>query len=518
MSAAMEARAGIGGNAGVRPAWLGNGHDKDLEAVWAAVIEATPVLAAHITGPKDHGIGLDKCICAFHEHAVRLNVLVYPDLLLTIFNRYPEGAFGHRIGTKLLAEDVAKLWDESIEGLRKKKAEEAKKAAELASYLTISDEPWDEDALPLRPWLGPPYLMRGEITVLHGPGAAGKSLLIVVWAVALALGQAFGRLKPKQRYRVLLTNFEDKAVEQMRRISAALRFFGATPADLKGWLYRVSLGPKGNATMFELDENGQVRTTTCWEVLESACETISPDAVAIDPLIAINAVPESDNTLMRRVMTFMRMGCAERFDCALTLAHHDNKSGGEDEDSDQSNARGAGDIINAARFELAVKKMSLKQAEAWGIDPAKRGSYFRVGSVASKRNYAAPEESEWFERLAVAIGGEAVVRCVPWEPPSAHLDDEQTTQIVAAVEKGTKGGPYSSQLTNTDRSLAPVLDDLGITKPAMQRKALKNLIDTKRITRAKWYPPGFGKAKTLTGLRAASGLPYAVDWVQEDEP
>lgn len=204
--------------------------------------------------------------------------------------------------------------------------------------------------------------------MLHGPGAAGKSLLVIVWAIALALGKAFGRLKPGQRCRVILTNFEDKASEQMRRISAALRFFDSTPADLKGWLYRVSLGPKGDATMFQLDEQGQVQTTPCWHALERACETIRPDAVALDPLIAINAVPESNNTLMRRVMTFMRMGCADRFDCALAINHHDNKSGGEDEDSDQSNARGAGDIVNAARFELAVKKMTAKQAEGWGID------------------------------------------------------------------------------------------------------------------------------------------------------
>jgi hypothetical protein len=162
--------------------------------------------------------------------------------------------------------------------------------------------------------------------------------------------------------------------------------------------------------------------------------------------------------------------------------------------------------------------MTARQAENWGIDQAKRGFYFRAGSVASKINYAAPEESEWFERLPVVIAGEAVVRCIPWDPPSAQLDDEQTARIIAAVEKGTERGPYSSQFGNTDRSLAPVLEQFGITKLTLQKKVLKRLIDAGRVAKVKWRPRGFGANKTLGGLRASNGLPYDVDWVEEEEP
>jgi RecA-family ATPase len=78
-----------------------------------------------------------------------------------------------------------------VEQLRQKRQTE--RDDNLARYLTISDEPWDEASLRQRPWLASPYMMRGQITLLHGPGAAGKSMLIIVWAVALALGMAFGR-------------------------------------------------------------------------------------------------------------------------------------------------------------------------------------------------------------------------------------------------------------------------------------------------------------------------------------
>ena len=117
----------------------------------------------------------------------------------------------------------------------------------------------------------------------------------------------------------------------------------------------------------------------------------------------------------------------------------------------------------------------------------------------------------------MVIARESVPRCIPWPPPSARLDDEQTTRIVAAVEKGTSRGPYSTQLTNTDRSLAPLLTGLGIPKPAMQRKVLTHLIDTGRVAKATWRPNGFGDKK-LRGLRASNGLPYDVNWVEEEEP
>jgi hypothetical protein len=169
------------------------------------------------------------------------------------------------------------------------------------------------------------------------------------------------------------------------------------------------------------------------------------------------------------------------------------------------------------RFEVAVKKMTVGQAGSWGIDATRRGFFFRAGSIGSKRNYTAPEESEWFERLSVVIAGEAVVYCIPWQPPSARLDDQEAAKIIAAVGKGTKAGPYSTQLSNTVRSLASVFEAMGITSQPLQRCALTNLINAGRIAKAKWRPKGFGEHKTLTGLRTQNGLPSGIDWIEEEE-
>ena len=489
----------------------------DLSPVWDAVLADNPLLIEHITGPHRHvAIGLAQIVRAFHDHAVRLRMPIHTGLLLAMFGQHPEGAFASRVGTELFAKDVGALWQECIDKLHAENLKAAKEAEELASYLTISDEPWDEDALPPPPWLAPPYLMRQEITLLHGLGAAGKSMLIIIWAIALALGRRFGRLEPAQRLRVILTNFEEKAAEQMRRISAALRFFGATPADLQGWLYRVSLGPKGDVTMFELDDNG-VHTTACWRALETVCEQIKPDAVALDPFIAINAVPENDNQLMRRVMTVMKLGLAQRFDCALLLAHHDAKGAGENEDSDQGNARGAGDIVFAARFELAVRKMTAAQAKQMGIETARRGFYFRVGSAASKINYAEPQDSEWFERLSVLVARAPAVYCIPWQPKGGKLTAEMADTLLAAIREGTDTGPYSPQLGDGARSLGPIFDGLGIKGSRPQRAALQELKDTHGVVEAAWKIPNMGD-RTRKGLRTAGGFPDNYKWQdREDE-
>ena len=485
--------------------------------VWDAVVKSDPRVTDHVSGTRiDDAISLTDCVAAFHAAAARGPFALFPEMLAALIGYFPDGAFASRTGADLLVEDVRKCWHECSERAIAEARKYQEEAREQASWLTISDEPWDPDTLPPRPWLAPPYLMRGEITLLHGPGGAGKSQLEICWALALALSRPFGRLQPKQRCRVLLTNFEDNAIEQQRRISAALRYFNATPADLRGWLFRVSLGPKGDATMFELDEHGAVRTTGCWGALERACETVRPDAVFADPLVAINAVPESDNTLMRRVMTFLLVGVARRFDCALAVAHHDTKNGADDDDGDQANARGAGDIVNAVRFELAVKTMTSKQAEQMTVEHERRGFYFRLGSTASKVNYAAPEASEWFERLAVVINGEQVVRCIPWEPPSGRLTEAMVARLIAAIGEGTPHGPYSPQVGNSDRSLGHLLDELSITGAIAQRRALRELKAHHGVVQAPWKLPGRGSV-TRQGLRTAGSLPVKYEWCECDE-
>lgn len=269
--------------------------------------------------------------------------------------------------------------------------------------------------------------------------------------------------------------------------------------------------------MFEVGEKeGVILPTSCWEALENACLMHRPDVVMVDPLVAINAVPENDNQLIRRVMTVLKIGLTQRFNCALVIAHHDLKAGGSNEDFDQTNARGAGDIVNAVRFEFAVKKMSVQQAGAMNVQEDRRGFYFRLGSPGSKVNYDEPLGSAWFERKAVPIAGESTVYCVPWEPPVGTLDEAQTAELIEAIGKGSSYGPYSPQLGKGDRSLSPVLKRLDIHSRTAQRRVLLGLRDSGAVEVVAFKRGGHG-SEIRKGLRTPDGEPHNYEWQDEAE-
>jgi hypothetical protein len=354
----------------------------------------------------------------------------------------------------------------------------------LDQILQVTDAAWDPNKLPPRPWIAPPYILRGHITLPHGRGGVGKSQLILTWAAALALGVQFGRLQPIGRCRVLLANFEDDDDEQQLRLTAALKCLpgNPTPLDLEGYLYRVMVGEDADATMFEVDRDGVVRATRTFEALDMWCREIRPDVTALDTLVAINVVPEDNNTLMRRVMAMLRR-VTRAYQMSLVLAHHDRKSGGDSEDSDQANVRGAGDITNAARFELAVKKMTVAEAERYNLDPESRSSYFRLGSLGSKLNYISAGEAEWFERVTHVISGQAVGACIPWSPPdpfdgiTAAVANTIIDDIDAALPDGRR---YSD---------SPAAKDRAAWKVVVKHLPDKTEKDAQRVIR-KWVKNG----------------------------
>ncbi len=361
--------------------------------------------------------------------------------------------------------------------------------------------------IPRRPWLGQPYLMRRQITMLHGPGGSGKSQLAIAWSVAAILHRTFGRFAPEAPCRVLMGNFEDDIDEQDRRINATLEWFGARPSDLSGRLARVTTDD--DATMFALDDNGQVTATEVWQDFVKICENERPDLVCLDPLVALNAAPEDISTHARRVVVYLQ-NLAKRLNFALLLAHHDRK--GAIGENDQDAARGSGDWAAAVRFEKAVRMMTLEQASGWDIEADRRGFYFRVGSESSKVNYAAPEAAEWFQRHAVPINGEQVVRCEPWQPPVGKLSPEQVDQLVELIGHGSRFGPFSPQISRqSNRSIGPEMERLGVVGPRAQGRAIKRLADDGRIERRKFWDGH----KWAVGLRTEAGEPADAKWKED---
>jgi hypothetical protein len=274
-------------------------------------------------------------------------------------------------------------------------------------------EPWDDLAIPPRPWIARGYLMRGCVTLVSGPGSAGKSSLMVAWASALALGCAFGRFKTPCPLRVATYNVEDDANEQKRRFSAMCAQLQLKPDAFAGRL--AILGPEKVGTLLHMPRDGRPMVNTpVMDRLVSFLDEFKPDVLMLDPFVEMHGAEENDNTAVRAVMAAFRAIAAER-NIAIVILHHSRKGVGTPGDPDSM--RGASSIVGAARVALTLNIMTEDEAKAFEIKPEDRRDHFRLDGA--KSNYAPIEEAEWFKRHERRLAnGDGVAVAWPWKPPN----------------------------------------------------------------------------------------------------
>jgi len=212
---------------------------------------------------------------------------------------------------------------------------ETETGTKLAEFW-LDDAPWAEADIPRRAWIVPRYLLRGAVAVLIGAPGVAKSLLALTWGVALALGKAHGDFAPIAKSRVLLCNVEDDATEQRRRMSAALRQFGAAPTDLGDRLVR--LGPVGVATLMRRSVTGSFEKTEAFAELSRIVAERQIDVLVLDPLIELHECDENSNGELRQFIAAIRTLAIEA-GIAVLLVHHVRK--GATTPGDMDSARGA---------------------------------------------------------------------------------------------------------------------------------------------------------------------------------
>jgi hypothetical protein len=337
-----------------------------------------------------------------------------------------------------------RFWDPDPELRAEAEAErqrhrEAKPNGGAGQAIWIDDGDWDEALLPLRPWLAPGYALKGTVTLVSGPPSAKKSTLMLTWGCAFALGQKHGNFHPTANGTVVIYNCEDNRDEQRRRLSAVLRQFNASPADIQGLIVRT--GPAGAGTLFAWDaEAGLVVNTIAMNALRSLLEERRPGLLIADPLAELHAAGENDNTALRAIIAEFR-ALAIEFDMAVIVVHHTRK--GAVTPGDPDSARGGSAIIGAARIVLTCFTMSEDDAEAFGLasDRKTRSNYLRLDDA--KQNYAGIGDAQWYETTLYTIGnGEIIPAVAPWEPPDtwAAISVLVANQILDEIDAGLDGG------------------------------------------------------------------------------
>ncbi len=375
-----------------------------------------------------------------------------------------------------------------------------------AAALSVRADAWQEAAIPQRPWIAPGYLMRGTLTVLSGHGSAGKSLLCIAWAIALATGQTIGRFRPKAPAKIALFNVEDDDTEQQRRLSAALRQFGLTPRDIEGRVFRLVPTPTG--TLIDHDDLSKITSVTAlMNLLEDAIKAHGIDVVVLDPLVELHTAGENDNTAIRHVLARLRE-MAVTHNLAACIVHHQRKGG---QAGDPDAVRGASAIIGAARQVLTVATMTKEEAIELGQPEEHRFRFLRVDGA--KLNYALPTDAEWYEKAEHELdNGELVAAATPWQPPDACVTPDMLVAATRALADGVAGVPCS------EGNRSPEFYRVAFEREGIPRAVHRDVLDALKADRTarvvKWRDPESRKARDRLWVR---GNRFA-GWIEDGAP
>jgi AAA domain-containing protein len=299
----------------------------------------------------------------------------------------------------------------------------------------------DPKTIPQRDWLYGTHLIRGFASATFAPGAAGKTSLKLVEAIAMATGRALLGVKPRRRCRVWYWNGEDPQEEIDRRIAAICIYYGISGQELEGWLF-VDTGrrmkiviagydPKSGNTIYEPVVNELIETITANKI----------DVFVVDPFVKSYRVSENDNGAMDMVAT-QWVDIAEIANIAIELVHHTKKLGGTE--ANVESGRGAGSVSAAMRSVDVVNKMQPEEGKKVGIEGLELRQYFSV--IDDKPNMTmSPESKTWYRLVPVSLGngpngseGDSVGVATPWKwpDPLAGVAGVDFDKVAAAVRGG----------------------------------------------------------------------------------
>ena len=327
----------------------------------------------------------------------------------------------------------------------------------------ITAEPYqfrEEVDIPPWQWLYGRHLLRGEVAGTAATGGTGKSTLSIVEALAMASGRALLGERVAEPLRVVLVNLEDTGNTMDKRIAAAMRQHGLTPADIGD---RLIVKAKGEIKIKVAGQrrSGDVeRNTLTIRALTILMREHHADVLSIDSFIRTHQVNENDNSAMQEVVECFE-DIAVEAECAVHLWHHTRKTGGER--ATIESIRGAVAFIDACRSARVLETMSAKEHEqllAVQPDMLPPGFYFRAFN--GKRNFAPPaEQSDWFElKSIVLLNGDDVGVATTWTYPETweNITPEITDVIFAEIDRGMPDGQrYSNHNRATRRQAWPLV-------------------------------------------------------------
>jgi hypothetical protein len=388
--------------------------------------------------------------------------------------------------------------------------EPAKEASRNLSAVDAFD--FDENKIPVRPWLIPGAMLRGYTHILAAPGGSGKSLFTLQIAIAMARGEEWGGFKPRGKYRSLIINLEDDLDEQHRRLAAASRVMGAPDA---GMIYLAD-ATDGFVVAQAGERTNSMVTTPIVKTLRRFIEAHKIDAVFVDPFAETFEGDENDNSQVKWAMRVWRDDIARGAGCAVYLPHHTTKHA-QNGAGDANIVRGAGAIVNSTRISATLMPMTPEDAASIGIDPATRHLYVRYDDAKANQSLKTTA-AKWFRKETVELTNatedcpaDYVGALVPWSPPDAFdgLSSVTITVILDKIETGLDNGTRYTASTRggtiaTGRWAGTILMDLAGMNEAQAKKVIATWIKSGVLLEDEYQDPI--QRKLRTGLFAPESM------------
>jgi hypothetical protein len=301
----------------------------------------------------------------------------------------------------------------------------------------------DPTTIKPREWVYGRSIQRGHLRAVVAQGAAGKTILSVGEALAMATGRnLLGQEVPGGPKRVWLWNLEDDAEELSRIIQAACKHWGITAADIGGRLF-VDSALDGAILKLAASTAAQgfMINRPLVDALTDEMKGRGIDYLHVDPFVSSHAANESDNMEVDAIAKEWAL-VGKNANAGIGLAHHVSKAGAAE--ATALSARGAVALINACRSVLVLNRMGEDEAKRYGIEEERRRRYFRT--YDDKNNRAPPSDaSDWFHMVSVSLGnginddGDNMGVVVPWSPPDAfeNVTADHLYRVQCAVDQAT---------------------------------------------------------------------------------
>lgn len=235
------------------------------------------------------------------------------------------------------------------------------------------------------------HVPQGEVTLLAGHGAAGKSYITLLILIHVALGMQFGPLAISRR-RVLFYSAEDDKEELLRRVAKICRVIGVSQASLVGWLFLMDVSEM-DPTLYRVTPKGEVIPLP---VLDSLSDFVRENEIGLTVIDNASDTFDGNEISRSQVRAFVRTlrGRLARPDRAVILLAHVSKSAAHNKKTALATDE---DYSGSTAWHNSVRSRLSLDTDDNGVSTLKH-------LKANKGQKAGPIKLEWHEGAPMLAG------------------------------------------------------------------------------------------------------------------